>query len=123
MLRYRDSLPLPLVENWEWQLEAACRGLDLNAFFHPPGERSRRRERRIREAKQVCAGCPVVQQCLQHALGAQEPYGIWGGLSEEERAAVLGLKSMSSSARKQKVAWGRLGAVTGSGAAQVESAG
>lgn len=123
MLRYRDSLPPPLAENWDWQLRAACRDLDLNKFFHPPGERSRRRERRIREAKQVCAGCPVAQQCLQHALGVQEPYGIWGGLSEEERAAALGLKSMSSSARKQKVAWGASRASSGATTRRMDSAG
>jgi WhiB family redox-sensing transcriptional regulator len=37
----------------------------------------------------VCASCPVIQQCREHALAVQEPYGIWGGLSEDERLIVI----------------------------------
>ena len=29
--------------------------------------------------------------CRQHALKVHEPYGIWGGLSESERAQMLTL--------------------------------
>ena len=36
-------------------------------------------------AKAVCAACPVRQACLEHALSASEPYGIWGGLTLRER--------------------------------------
>jgi WhiB family redox-sensing transcriptional regulator len=28
-------------------------------------------------------------QCRTHALSVQEPYGIWGGLSEDEREVIL----------------------------------
>ena len=31
------------------------------------------------------AACPVIEQCRSYALAAQEPYGIWGGMTEEER--------------------------------------
>ena len=27
--------------------------------------------------------------CRAHALAVQEPYGIWGGLSEDDRAVIL----------------------------------
>jgi WhiB family redox-sensing transcriptional regulator len=52
-------------------------------------------ERELREgrAKAICAGCPVQPQCLDHALAIQEPHGIWGGLTENERRAVLELRA------------------------------
>ena len=62
-----------------------CRGLDSAVFYHPDGERGQARELRVANAKAVCAACPVARQCLEHALKAREPYGVWGGLSEEER--------------------------------------
>jgi WhiB family redox-sensing transcriptional regulator len=40
-------------------------------------------------AKAVCATCPVIAQCRAHAIAVQEPYGIWGGLSEEERFEII----------------------------------
>ncbi len=40
-------------------------------------------------AKQVCRGCPVLEQCRRHALAVQEPYGVWGGLSEGERNDII----------------------------------
>jgi WhiB family redox-sensing transcriptional regulator len=58
-------------------------------FFHPDGERGPSRNNRIARAKAVCASCPVIQQCREHALAVQEPYGIWGGLSEDERLIII----------------------------------
>jgi len=37
----------------------------------------------------VCARCPVIAACRKHALNVHEPYGIWGGLSAEERSTLL----------------------------------
>ncbi|MEJ8645170.1 WhiB family transcriptional regulator [Streptomyces sp. MS1.HAVA.3] len=37
----------------------------------------------------MCAGCPVRRACLDHALRTREPFGVWGGLTEEERHALL----------------------------------
>lgn len=83
-----SRLPVPLIENWEWQLLGACRGEDTELFFHPEGERGPRRSGREAAAKAVCARCPVLDLCREHALSAREPYGVWGGLSETEREAV-----------------------------------
>jgi WhiB family redox-sensing transcriptional regulator len=58
-------------------------------FFHPDGERGPRRRAREIAAKAVCASCPVLAQCRAHALAAQEPYGIWGGLTEDERLEII----------------------------------
>ena len=84
-----SRLPKPVVESWEWQYQGACRSLPTEMFFHPDGERGPRRVAREKAAKAVCASCPVIAQCRAHALAAQEPYGIWGGLSEEERFEII----------------------------------
>ena len=83
-------LPGPQAEKWEWQLLGSCRGRDTELFFHPEGERGPRRDNREKAAKAICAVCPVLQECRTAALAAREPYGVWGGLSEHEREAILG---------------------------------
>lgn len=89
-----ERLPPPLVAHWEWQTQAACRGMGSDAFFHPPAERNTARRNRVIAAKAVCRTCPAITECLDHALAAREPYGVWGGRSEEERAELLGLVSL-----------------------------
>lgn len=83
-----SRLPGPIADVWEWQFDGACRTADPNAFFHPEGERGPSREDRDRAAKAICATCPVRTQCARHALEVREPYGVWGGLTEEEREAI-----------------------------------
>jgi WhiB family redox-sensing transcriptional regulator len=70
----------------EWQLEAACRG-EHASIFYPPMRFEPKRERLAREhaAKAICRSCPVRTQCLDHAIEADERYGIWGGLTDAER--------------------------------------
>ncbi|ACV80243.1 WhiB family transcriptional regulator [Nakamurella multipartita] len=81
----------PTIEAWQWQVAASCRGMPSAFFFHPWGERGPERIERVRQAKDVCAGCPVIDECRRHALQAREMYGVWGGLSEDERLILLGL--------------------------------
>jgi WhiB family redox-sensing transcriptional regulator len=78
-------LPGPNADLWDWQLHSACRHADPDLFFHPEGERGSARSSREHAAKQVCATCPVLASCRSHALQVHEPYGVWGGLSEDER--------------------------------------
>lgn len=73
-------------EDDQWFGEAACRGRNAELFFHPDRERGPSRAHRVARAKEVCATCPVKQQCLEHALSVPEVYGIWGGMDEHERA-------------------------------------
>jgi len=87
-------LPKPLAVHWEWQVRAACRGMDTATFFHPPNERDAAREARIAQAKAVCRRCPAIDDCLDHALRVRAPYGVWGGLSEDERASLLSVESL-----------------------------
>ena len=82
-------LPAPVTNVWDWQMRGACRGMDSTFFFHPEGERGRARVGREARAKQVCQGCPVLEQCRRHALAVEEPYGVWGGLSEAERDEIV----------------------------------
>ena len=89
-----QGLQAPTTDNWDWQLQAACRGMDSAVFFHPPDERGLAKSRRVERAKAVCGGCPALMHCREHALRVREPYGVWGGLSEEDRAAALGLVSI-----------------------------
>lgn len=82
-------LPKPLVDLWQWQNSGACRDLPSEMFFHPDGERGPSRRNRENKALAVCATCPVIQQCRNQALVIQEPYGIWGGLTEEDRVVIV----------------------------------
>lgn len=85
-----SRLPGPALELWEWQQHGACRAQDTELFFHPDGERGPSRSGRQAAAKAVCASCPVLRQCREHALTVREPYGVWGGLSEDDREQLLG---------------------------------
>jgi WhiB family redox-sensing transcriptional regulator len=40
-------------------------------------------------AKTVCRGCPVRTECLADALDNRVEFGVWGGLTERERRALL----------------------------------
>lgn len=80
-----SRLPGPIMELWQWQYQGACRDKETEQFFHPEGERGGTRRRRAAAAKAICMTCPVLEQCREYALRAHEPYGVWGGMTEEER--------------------------------------
>ena len=65
-------------EELSWQERALCAQTDPEAFFPEKGGSTR-------EAKRVCLSCDVRAECLDYALGKDERFGIWGGLSERER--------------------------------------
>ena len=47
------------------------------------------RARPSARAKAVCKGCPVVAECLADALDNRTEFGVWGGMTERERRALL----------------------------------
>ena len=49
----------------------------------------------IYQAKRVCAACEVTVECLQYALDNREQYGVWGGMSTNERRALLRRSGMA----------------------------
>jgi WhiB family redox-sensing transcriptional regulator len=69
--------------------DAACNGADPDLFFAPDFERTADWKARIAKAKAVCARCPVRDACLAYALDTGQWFGIWGGLTEDERRAML----------------------------------
>lgn len=83
-----SRLPGPVADRWEWQMLAGCRAVSPDVFFHPEGERGSARRVRDDRAKSICQACPVVTECRMHALSVREPYGVWGGLTEDERSRL-----------------------------------
>ncbi|TAK68996.1 MAG: WhiB family transcriptional regulator [Actinomycetota bacterium] len=79
---------VPEDATWDWQEQGACREADATLFFHPQNERGLTRVRRDRAAKAVCARCSVRLECADYAIRAREPYGVWGGLTEEDRERI-----------------------------------
>ncbi|GAA3375010.1 WhiB family transcriptional regulator [Streptomyces sannanensis] len=76
-------------ESGPWHTEAVCRRDEAGLFFAPSKEPTAARLSREEAAKRVCARCPVVIECREHALLQPEPYGVWGGLTAAERRVVL----------------------------------
>lgn len=61
---------------------AACRNADPELFSPAPTD-----QRAINAARAVCAHCPIRLDCLAVALATPDAQGIWGGLTQTERAA------------------------------------
>ncbi|MBT2543345.1 WhiB family transcriptional regulator [Streptomyces sp. ISL-44] len=76
-------------EDGPWHAEAVCRRDEAGLFFAPSKEPTAARLSREEAAKRVCARCPVMVACREHALLQPEPYGVWGGLTAAERRVVL----------------------------------
>jgi WhiB family redox-sensing transcriptional regulator len=74
---------------WEWQLDAACAGLDTALFYQADNERGSSVRLREKKAKAICARCPVISNCLKDALANNEPFGVWGGMSADERYRLI----------------------------------
>jgi WhiB family transcriptional regulator, redox-sensing transcriptional regulator len=65
-----------------WQDQAACFGIDPDTFF-PTSEDE------AGPALAYCTACPIRQTCLAWALKNGERYGVWGGLTEQQRRRVV----------------------------------
>jgi WhiB family transcriptional regulator, redox-sensing transcriptional regulator len=76
------------VEVRAWVQRANCNGIDAELFFPDRGEPTR-------DAKAVCAGCEVREECLDYALETGQKFGIWGGTSERERRALRRMRRTS----------------------------
>lgn len=64
-----------------WSELAACRKSQPDALFVRGSAQNR--------VKQVCALCPVRTECLAEALDNCIEWGVWGGMTERERRALL----------------------------------
>ncbi len=69
-----------------WQTQAACRFFPSDLFFSVGSSDVARADQE--EAKTVCRMCPVQAECLEYALSINQEFGVWGGMSEDERRAL-----------------------------------
>ena len=65
----------------DWTALSACRTSDPDELFVTGAAQNR--------AKAVCSGCPVRTECLGDALDNRVEFGVWGGMTERERRALL----------------------------------
>lgn len=75
------EITIPSIDDKSWQDLGNCLGTDPDLFFPERGASTK-------EAKEVCVGCVVREDCLEYALANGEKFGIWGGLSERERRRI-----------------------------------
>ena len=73
-----DILSAPILDERPWAVFAACKGEKTLTFF--PQDRVEEKA-----ALAICAICPVVDDCLEHAVESKERFGIWGGTTERAR--------------------------------------
>ncbi|MCX5206666.1 WhiB family transcriptional regulator [Streptomyces sp. NBC_00237] len=71
---------------------AKCRTTDPDELFVDGAAQNR--------AKAVCTGCHVRTVCLAHALDNRIEHGIWGGMTERERRALLRRRPLVTSWRR-----------------------
>jgi WhiB family transcriptional regulator, redox-sensing transcriptional regulator len=67
--------------NDDWASAALCKQAAPDELFVRGAEQHR--------AKLVCSGCPVRTECLAEALDNEIEWGVWGGMTERERRAIL----------------------------------
>jgi WhiB family redox-sensing transcriptional regulator len=65
----------------DWAARGACRRSDPDALFVQGAAQNR--------AKSVCMACQVRTECLADALDNRVEFGVWGGMTERERRALL----------------------------------
>jgi WhiB family transcriptional regulator, redox-sensing transcriptional regulator len=64
-----------------WAQHGACRKAEPDALFVQGAAQQ--------AAKQLCVGCPVIVECLADSLDNQTEFGVWGGMTERERRALV----------------------------------
>ncbi|OBF81881.1 transcriptional regulator [Mycobacterium sp. 852002-51163_SCH5372311] len=68
-------------DNRAWVSKALCKESDPDALFV--------RGAAQRKAAIICRHCPVMQECGAEALDNRVEFGIWGGMTERQRRALL----------------------------------
>lgn len=76
-----ESVPFTAETLFDWRHSARCRDDDPETLFVQGAQQ--------RDAREVCKACPVRTECLAHALDNRIRFGVWGGMTERERRALL----------------------------------
>lgn len=82
-----------------WTARAACASQDPDEQFVQGSAQ--------RQAREVCYHCPVRLECLVDALDNRIQYGVWGGMTERERRALLRRAPSVESWRDALAEWDR----------------
>jgi WhiB family transcriptional regulator, redox-sensing transcriptional regulator len=64
-----------------WVSQARCRASDPDELFV--------RGAAQRKAAVICRHCPVILECGADALDNRVEFGVWGGMTERQRRALL----------------------------------
>lgn len=70
-----------MLKRSDWAAFANCRNVDPDSLFV--------RGAAQRRAAEICEECPVLMNCRADALDNRVEFGVWGGLTERQRRAVL----------------------------------
>lgn len=65
--------------------DAACISENPELFF-PEGKN---KKEDTYKAKQICATCPIISECLQYAIDNKVVAGVFGGTTEDERKTII----------------------------------
>jgi hypothetical protein len=96
-----------------WATQAICDWDDDEKLYFADGGQPNRApgeatQVRWGQAKEICAGCPVLKECRRDTLG--EEYGVYGGYDEHERWLIR--RALPKAAKgwppERRLAWGRL---------------
>jgi WhiB family transcriptional regulator, redox-sensing transcriptional regulator len=81
-----DDLIAAIGASQAWAKDTPCSQVDTKLWF--PEERDGMPERgytALEECRRICRRCPVRERCLEEAMTDDIRYGVWGGLTENER--------------------------------------
>jgi len=101
-----------MVWTLEWASRGACKSSSADELFVQGSAQNR--------AKAICGGCVVRTECLADALDSRIEFGVWGGMTERERRALLKRRPNVQSWRRllETARDAHLGGVPGSVAAE-----
>jgi hypothetical protein len=100
MTHYTGSVP-ESPRKPDWRRQAACRGHANPDIFYAKGTTGAS-QAELEEAKAICRSCPVQLQCGAWAVETREPFGTWGGVSQDERRLRLRIRVADGEAEPRR---------------------
>lgn len=74
---------LPASIDWEWRADALCaKNISPTLDWFP------KKHKKANAEKNVCAVCPVRQECVTYSVVTWQPWGVWGGYNDRERRII-----------------------------------